>query len=227
MGSKVIVFGLEKMAQLAHFYLTNDSPHEITAFTVDGEFIHQDQFIGLPVVPFEDIQTLYPPEDFKMFIAIGYKRLNKLREDKFNAAKSKGYQLVSYLSSKSSHWGDTLIGQNCLILENQVIMPFVTIGDNVSISSGNHLGHDISIGDHCFLTSHIVVCGGVKIGQRCFIGANVTIRDGVTIGSECIIGAGSLILNDVEDKQVFVAKATDPYPLDSEGFQRMMEISRK
>jgi hypothetical protein len=50
--AKVVVFGTELVAELAHYYLTNDSEHEIVAFTVNKEYIKEDTFCGLPVLPF-------------------------------------------------------------------------------------------------------------------------------------------------------------------------------
>jgi len=225
--AKVVVFGTKKMAELAHFYFTKDSPHEVVAFTVDGEFIDQKEFRGLPLVPFEDVIQKYPPDEYKMFIAVGYKNLNTVRAQKYYEAKEKGYELVTYLSSKITHWGDTEIGDNCFILENQVLQPFMKIGNNVTLWCGNHFGHDVVIGDHCYIASHVVVCGGVSIGPYTFIGVNATIRDDTKIGRECIIGAGALILRDVDDKSVYIAKPTDKYPLDSERFEKMMNISKR
>ena len=224
--TKVVIFGTEKLAEVGHFYLTNDSPYEVVAFTVNAEFIKEKQFVGLPVIPFEEIEGRYPPDEFKMFIAIGYKRLNAIRAGKYNEAKNKGYELISYISSKATHWGDTEIGDNCFIFENQVIQPFVKIGNDVILWSGNHFGHNVVIGDHCFIASHVVVSGGVSIGAYSFIGVNATIRDDVTIGRECIIGAGALILNNTRDKEVYIAKPTELYRLDSTRFEKMMDISR-
>lgn len=224
--TKVVIFGTEKLAEVGHFYLTNDSPYEVVAFTVNAEFIKEKQFVGLPVIPFEEIEKRYPPDEFKMFIAIGYKRLNAIRAGKYNEAKNKGYELISYISSKATHWGDTEIGDNCFIFENQVIQPFVRIGNDVILWSGNHFGHNVVIGDHCFIASHVVVSGGVSIGAYSFIGVNATIRDDVTIGRECIIGAGALILNNTRDKEVYIAKPTELYRLDSTRFEKMMDISR-
>ena len=161
-----------------------------------------------------------------MFVALGYRKLNTLRAGKYAEARAKGYDLISYVSSKATHWGDTKIGSNCLILENQVIQPTVTIGDDVVLWSGNHFGHDVVIGDHSWLSSHVVVSGGVEIGPYTFVGVNVTIRDHVTIGRECILGAGSLILRDAQDRDVYVAQATPKYRLNSTDFERMMDISR-
>lgn len=214
------------MAELAYFYFKEDSPCEPVAFTVDKEYIKKNEFLGLPVVPFEEIEKIYPPDKFKMFIAIAYTKLNKIRANKYHEAKNKGYELVSYVSSKITQWGDTQIGDNCFIFENQVFQPWVKIGNNVIVWSGNHFGHNVVIGDHSFIASHVVLSGNVKVGQYCFIGINATVRDGVAIAPECLIGAGALILKDTEEKEVYIARPTEKYPLDSDQFERMMDISK-
>ena len=159
-------------------------------------------------------------------MAIGYNNLNKIRAEKYFDAKNKGYELVSYLCSKAIHWGDVEMGDNCFILENQVIQPTVKFGNNVIIWSGNHFGHNVEIGDHCWLSSHIICSGGVKVGQFTFIGVNAAIRDNVKIGSECIIGLGAIINKDTKDKEVYIAKSSDLYRLDSNSFERMMNASK-
>lgn len=223
---KVIIFGNTKLAELAYFYFKHDSPYRVVAFTVNEEYVAQNEYLGLPLIPFEEIENHYPPGEFKMFIAIGYKRLNTIRAKKYYEAKEKGYELVSYISSRASHWDDTEIGDNCFILENQVIQPYVKIGNDVTIWCNSHFGHNTVVGDHCWISPHAAICGGVTVGPYSFIGTNVTIRDNVTIGRECIIGAGAIILNDTKDKEVYVAKSTELYRLDSTRFQRLMDISR-
>ena len=212
---KLIIFGAEDFAQVAHFYLTHDSPYEIVAFTANENFIKEKELFGLPIVPFENIERHYPPDRYGMFIAIGYSKVNKVRADKYYAAKSKGYKLISYINSKAVLWGDTEIGDNCFIFENQTIQPFVKIGNNVIIWSGNHIGHHSVIGDHCFITSHVVISGNVKIEPYCFLGVNATIRDGITIARECVIGAGAVILEDTQEKAVYAVKSAEPLFFDS------------
>jgi len=222
----VVVFGLGKLAELAHFYFTHDSDYRVVAFTSDDGGIYGGRFIGLPVVPFDKVEEHYPPDKFKMFVAIGYTQLNTTRAEKYYVAKKKGYELVSYICSKATYWDDLSMGDNCFILENQVIQPTVKIGNNVIIWSGNHFGHNVVIGDHCYISSHVVLCGGVKVGPYSFIGVNATVRDEVIIGEKCVIGAGALILGDAPDKAVYVAKPTEIYRLDSASFERMMGISK-
>ena len=48
------------------------------------------------------------------------------------------------------------IGENTFIFEANVVQPGVTVGDNVVLWSGNHIGHDSVIEDHCFIASHAV-----------------------------------------------------------------------
>ena len=57
---KVVVFGNGRTASHTYFYLTHDSPYEVAAFTVDREYIEEETLFGLPVVPFEDIESIYP-----------------------------------------------------------------------------------------------------------------------------------------------------------------------
>src|SRR5687767_11355832 len=101
--SKVVIVGAGKIADEAYFYLTNDSEHEIVAFTVDAAFVGEGVKWGLPVVPFEEVERTYPPADYRMFVAMGYQELNKLRARKYQQAKTKGYELISYVSSRASN----------------------------------------------------------------------------------------------------------------------------
>jgi sugar O-acyltransferase (sialic acid O-acetyltransferase NeuD family) len=208
--SKVVVFGTGSFAQVVHFYLTNDSEHEVVAFTVHESQLTQTELLGLPVVPFESLAENYSPEAFKMYVAVGYKNLNRVRAAVYTEAKNKGYQLVSYISSKCTYWGTPVMGDNCFIFEDNTIQPFVKIGNDVIMWSGNHIGHHATIGDHCFITSHVVISGHVEVGSHCFIGVNATTRDSITIGESCLIGAGALIMKSTKDKEVYIAKRTYP-----------------
>lgn len=209
MGSKVVIFGTGSFAQVVKFYLTHDSEHEVVAFTVNESHIVDRELMGLPVVPFESIERDYPPDAFKVFVAVGYKKVNQVRASIYAEAKQKGYELITYVSSKCTYWGES-IGDNCFIFEDNTIQPFVRIGSDVVMWSGNHIGHHSSIGDHCFITSHVVISGHVDVGSHCFVGVNSTTRDAISIGNSCVIGAGSLIMKSTKDKEVYIAKRTYP-----------------
>jgi sugar O-acyltransferase (sialic acid O-acetyltransferase NeuD family) len=210
--SRLIIFGAGDIARIGHFYFARDSEHEVAAFTVDSKYRDSETFLDLPLVPFEEVATRYPPDDYKMFVALSYAGMNKLRAEKYQAAKEKGYELASYVSSRCSFLTDHPVGDNCFILEDNTIQPFVKIGNNVTLWSGNHIGHDSVIEDHCFLASHIVVSGHCHIHPYCFIGVNATLRNSITIARESLIGAGAVIMKDTSEQGVYLpqrAKLSD------------------
>lgn len=210
--AKIVLFGNGQVASVAYFYLTHDSPHEVVAFTADREYINEDRLFNLPVVPFENVESLYPPDRFKMHVMVSFAHVNHLRAAKYYEAKKKGYELITYVNSRATTWPGLVVGENCFILEHNVIQPFVEIGDNVILWSGNHIGHHTVIKNHCFLASHVVVSGSVTVEPYCFIGVNATLRDNITIARESVIGAGALILKDTHDREVYVGRKAELIP---------------
>ena len=207
--AKLVIFGAGDIARLAHYYFTRDSEHEIVAFTVDRQYLSGDSFLDLPLVAFDDMAALYPPDTHKIFVALSYAGMNKTRAEKYYKAKELGYKLVSYVSSRCSFLTDLPVGDNCFILEDNTVQPFVRIGSNVTLWSGNHIGHDAAIDDHCFLASHIVVSGHVHIHPYCFIGVNATLRNSIEIAPETLIGAGAVIMKNTEPKGVYLPQRAE------------------
>ncbi|MEZ4781126.1 MAG: acetyltransferase [Flavobacteriaceae bacterium] len=190
--AKVVIFGILDTAELAHYYLSNDSNHEVVAFTVSKAYIENKLFKGLPVVPFEDVNELYPPNDYLLFAPMTGRNMNKSREKIYLEGKKKGYTFITYISSKAT-WFDNKIGENCFILEDNTIQPFTTIGNNVVLWSGNHIGHHGVIEDHVFFTSHVVMSGHCVIGSHSFIGVNATIRDYTTVAKGTLLAMGACL----------------------------------
>src|SRR5690349_15476372 len=100
--AKVIIFGVQDFAQLAKFYLQHDSKHEVTAFSVHESYLPEEKtFEGLPVVAFERVEETYPAAEFKFFAPMSPSRMNKLRESVYYQIKQKGYEMISYVSSRA------------------------------------------------------------------------------------------------------------------------------
>ena len=209
MSKPLVIFGSGDIAQLAHYYFSTDSNYEVVAFTVDANYIKESEFCGLPVVAFEDVAKNYPPDSYDFFVALSYSKLNAVRKEKFLAAKEMGYKLVSFISSRATVLNEGRIGENCFIFEANTIQPFVTIGNNVTLWSGNHIGHHSVIHDHTFIASHVVISGGVEVGEQCFVGVNATLRDHIKIGDGCVVGAGALLLSDAAPEGVYIGTATE------------------
>lgn len=222
--SKVVIFGNSDWADLAHVYLTHDSPHDVVAFTVDRAYVQENEHRGLPVVPFEDLLKEYPPEQNQLFIPISFKKMNQLRAAKYNQAKGWGYRFISYVSSKATTWPGFSCGENCFIFEDNTIQPFVEIGNNVVMWSGNHIGHHSVVKDHVTITSHVVISGHCTIEPYCFLGVNATIRDETVVSKGTLVGAGAVILRDTKEWEVYKATPTEPAAIRSD---QLRSISHK
>jgi len=197
----LLIFGTGLIAELAHFYFERDTDYRVAGFTNGTEFIKETSFKGLPVVPFDEVERRFPPGRHAMFVAIGYAMTNQVRERRYFECKQKGYLLATYISPKATYYG-TPVGDNCFILENNVIQPFVTIGSNVTLWSGNHIGHHSIIKDHCFISSHVVISGSCCIEENCFLGVNSTLRDNINIGKMTIIGSGAVVMKNCEGRSL-------------------------
>ncbi len=202
--AKLVIVGAGDIARLAHHYFSRDSEHEIAAFAVDRGYLTGEAFLGLPLVALDEVATRFPPGACKAFVALSYAGMNRRRAEKYAQAKAMGYELVSYVSSRCSFLTDHSVGDNCFVLEDNTIQPFVRIGSDVTLWSGNHVGHDSTIGDHVFISSHVVVSGHCRVEPYCFIGVNATLHDSVTLGEATLVGAGAVIAKNTVPRGVYL-----------------------
>lgn len=218
---KLVIVGASLVAEVACEYFDHDSSYEVVAFAVEDAYRKDDQVLGRPVVSYETLNETHPPSTHAAFVAVNSAQLNRVRARFFLDLKAKGYTLASYVSSRAFVWRNVTIGENCFILENNVLQPFVRIGDNVTLWSGNHIGHHSRIGDHCFITSHVVVSGHVEVGPYCFVGVNATFADDITVGADNLIGAGALILRSTAAGALHPGKGTPASPVSAPDFCRV------
>jgi sugar O-acyltransferase (sialic acid O-acetyltransferase NeuD family) len=214
-SSKIVIIGAGEIAQLAYEYFTYDSPHEVVAFSVEQQFLKKTEAAGVPVVPFEHLETTHPPAEYKVFIGISYLRLNRVRTRLYQAAKAKGYSAATYISSTAAVWRTAEIGENCLILEQNIIQHQVKIGNNVIMWGGNHVGHHSIIRDNCFITGHVLIAGRSEIGENCFLGASCCIGDYIKIAEDCVIGAGAVVLKSTDARKVYRGNPATAAAVDS------------
>ena len=202
-GGPLVIVGNSEIALMAYEYFTYDSPWNVAGFCIGSEYIQEPTLNGLPVVPLEEMTIHFPPSTHAAFIAIGDTRLNRVRAEHAARARAAGYKLASYISSKAFCWRNVEIGDNCFILENNVLQPFVTIGSNVTLWSGNHIGHRTVIEDNVFISSHVVISGFCRIGAYTFIGVNAAIANLVTIAPDNLIAMGAAVTHSTEPDKIY------------------------
>ena len=202
----VVIFGASSFAEVVHYYLTRDADHDVVAFTVDATYVKEPTMLGLPVVPFEEVERVLPPDRHAMFVALGPHRVNRQRAEKLAQARAKGYRFVSHVSSKALVWPELEYGPNTLITEGSCVLPFTKLGENVTLF-GARIGHHCVIGDHCMI-SGASLAGSVVVGDHTFMGINASVKEGVRIGKRNVIGAGAVILKSTEDDAVHAVRHT-------------------
>ena len=201
----IVIFGAGMAGEVAQVYIEAHSEHRIVGFTVDPEYATSATFHGLPLVPWDCLEQVFPPAQVQLLGPISYRRLNEFRRDRYLEGKSRGYQFASFIHP-DCHIYTSHLGEHCFILGGNVIEPYAKIGNNVILWGGNYIAHHCVVGDHCFFSSHIGIAGATRIGERCFVGGRVGVTEGLTIGDGCLLSAGVMVTRDVPPGSV-VARA--------------------
>jgi len=222
-SKKLIIVGDSAFAEIAHEYFDGDSNYEVVAFSVEVAYLKRSELRGLPVIAFEELEKQYDPSTHEVYVATVYTQLNRLRTRLAAAAKSKGYKLASYISSRAFVWRNVELGEHCFIFEDNTVQPFVKIGDNVILWSGNHIGHHSSVQSNCFISSHVVISGFCDVGENSFIGVNATVANNINIGKDNWIGPNMIIMKNTESGMFFKAEQSEPAKISATRFFKIKE----
>ena len=210
---KLVILGDTAFAEVAYECFTHDSDYEVVGFSVEKAWLKKESLFGLPTVPFEELESYFPPQDTWFYAAMTYGQLNRVRQRFYESAKARGYSPASYISSRAFVWRNVEIGEHAFIFEDNTIQPFVKIGTDVILWSGNHIGHHTVVGDHVFIASHAVISGFCGIGAHTFVGVNATLANNVTIGEDNWIGLGVTIAKSTKPNALFKGPRFDPAEL--------------
>ena len=216
MSKDLVIIGAGHFGQLARDYFTEFTDYNVVAFSSNREFIHSPILFGLPHVSIEEIEDLFPPSEVNVFVAIGYTKMNRVRERIYHQIKALGYSYASFVYPDVKIWSSTEIGENVFIFEDNTVQPYSKIGSNNVFWSGNHIGHHSVIGSHCFISSHVVISGNCEIGNNVFMGVNSTLHDNVKLGDFVMIGSDASVHKSIPDKGVVLNPATKLFPRNSD-----------
>lgn len=195
---KILIFGFEETSKMLARYIEKESESEFAGFFMEDEHTNADSDSDPKVLPYETaLDKLTSGRHYKALVPISGGPLSFGRKRVFNRLKSNKVSFANFLSPHA-YIDPKSIGENNVVLENNVFQNGVVIGDNNLFWSGNHIGHSSSIGSHNYFTSHVVVSGRVSIEDNCFFGVNSTVTDGISIGSNSFVTAGSLVARTLE-----------------------------
>lgn len=205
---KVIIIGTTSFSEVIYDALVTEEQAEVVGFSVEKAFYEEDSFLGLPVVPFEELPMYFNMDECFVLVSIGYNSMNKIRERIFGLCEAKKYKLYTFVSKRA------LVEKSALFGEGSVVLPFVSVGSNVSVGRGciifynAHITHHIKIGDFCFISTGVNIGGCSTIGKNCFIGMGSVVANNLVVESQTFIGANALITHDTEFNSAYVVTET-------------------
>jgi len=97
-----------------------------------------------------------------------------------------------------------VVGKRCRIREGATLNlgtegggGVTTVGDDVLVMTGAHVGHDAQIGNRVILVNHVAIAGHCVLGDDVIVGGLSGVHQWVRIGQGAIIGAVTMVTNDV------------------------------
>lgn len=209
----VVIFGIGKMAATVTHYMNKWKIAEPAAYTTDPQYLRHKEFQGRPVVPLDDISRRFPPEDHDAFVALGYQDLNALRTRKFEYFKELGYRCLSVVNPEHSALS---AGENCLVIPGEeLIEPFVVLGDNSWVWNGASISHFAQIGRHTWISNGAMIGGNAKIGDGSFLGFGAVVSNNISVGDGCLVGSGAIVLKDLTAGTAVISETTSPVGMDA------------
>lgn len=203
MRVKVLLYGIGSLGKKIYEYNMRDQLFDIVAFVDDKEGV-DIVFCGLPVINYAQCKERYNPEEYKIFVSIGYVHCSYYRELVSKRVLADGYDLVNYVSPNAICWDDTLIGKNIFVADNVFVGHGSKIHNGVILYEACTLSHDAVILSNCFLSLRVAMGGYTKIENNTFVGLNTTVKDDVTIGAYNIVGCGANVIKSSEDYCIIV-----------------------
>ena len=177
---------------IAKIILEGFSDHPFCAISVEKKYLpnSNEKFCGLAQYPLEEIESRFNPENFQIFIAIGYLKMNNLRQDIYNYLKDKKFEFCNLIHKSSNIFKTVEIGDNNCIFDSVSLQPGSKIGNGNFIWSNSVIAHGAKIGNHNWIASGTVVGGNVVCGNRVFMGVNSSVAHNVKIADETFLGSG-------------------------------------
>lgn len=212
MSDSVVILGAGKFARMLSKYVQHDSQNRVVAFAVEEEYLRDSSVDGIEVVPLSRLPNVYPPDEVELLTGVGYHSVNLLRSRLYRWGKNNHYEFASYIYSGTHRVveNEVHIGEDCIVLENNIMQPGASLGPGVILWSGNLISHDVQVAEHTFIASGVMIGGDTKIGRCCFIGMGAVIREGVQVADTTFLGAGVTLLKNTEPGDVFMSHHPQP-----------------
>jgi len=195
-----VIVGSGRYANMLYEYVSDIEKIYIRAFTVEKEYIDSVNLHGLNVIPFEEIEKYYSPDDVSLLLGIGYTQMNDVKEKLFNLYKSKGYHFDTYAHPSVIIPEKLDMGEGNIFFEGTIIQKGCQIGNGNVFFARTLIAHDCKIGNFNSF-SCASLAGNVTVKNKCFLGMGSIVNENLTIEDQVFIGANAYINCDIKTKR--------------------------
>lgn len=200
---ELIIFGVGEIACQVFQHIILEKKYRVVAFTINKQYCSISSLFGLPVVPFEELDILFPNKNYCILVCIGFNQMNKTRKNIFDMILEKGYEIIGYKHDTATVLTKE-VGLGNIILENVNISIGCKIGNGNIFVNNSVVCHDVKMKDFNYVSPGSVVLGHAKIGSFCFLGANSTIKDNIIVDDYNLIGANAFVNKNTLKNDVYV-----------------------
>ena len=190
---KVVIFGAGGHGKVILDILL-ESKANIAGFIDDdekktGQTIHGFEILG-------NWSYLRNKKSIKIALGIGN---NKIRENIFKKAKSKGIKLYSAIHPKAVVSRQTKLGEGVVIMAGAVVNPGSILEDGVVVNTGATIDHDCCLKRFSHIWPGAHLAGTVHVGEFSYVGTGASVIQNIKIGSKVMVGAGAVVISNIPD----------------------------
>jgi sugar O-acyltransferase (sialic acid O-acetyltransferase NeuD family) len=151
------------------------------------DFVTDAAFCGAPLIgPLERVSTFAPVSVHGLFVAIGDNGNRAMLHRRLTGP------LVNVIDATA------VLEPSATIGHGNLVMPFVYVGTNSRIGSGNILcagsvlNHDVEMNDYCFVGPNTAIAGFAKVKDESKIGSGSIVCEGVVLEPNSILRPGEV-----------------------------------
>lgn len=161
---------------------------------------------GKPVLgKVEEAIELYKQGTFDcIFEGIGYTRFD-LREYYYNMLKNK-VPFANIIMPRVTIEENVILGEGLFIGEDSIIEQNTIIEDNVFIHRGCFFAHDNKICKHTYIAGRVDTAGFCEIGEKNFVGVRTLFSDDIRTCSNVWIGLGCIVVKDITSPGKYMSR---------------------
>ncbi len=143
-------------------------------------------------------------------IGLGGVRDSVPRERIYERIQDAGLELVNVIHPSAYIAPSAQLGTGITVMPKAVINTNSTLHDCVIINSAAVVEHDCTLGAFSNVAPNATLGGNVKLGHGVHIGLGASVRDSIQIASRVVVGAGAVVVKDITEACIVAGVPAKP-----------------